>query len=306
MRTYGQCRKSTKCEHVCSRVNDFPVAGRLLHCGLRFVVGACMANMIVELWLEIRGHRTPAPPLRGSPPTWSESEDDELREVPAEFLDWEEDVPALDDLDDIAGVCVEISYCDAKGRVAARRITCRNLVSAKGLTYLDAHCHERNAPRRFRCDRIQEVIDIETGECFACDEFISEFRVEQSASAGLTWGLPRKDYARFVNALRVLVFMSRCDSEWHPLEIEEIEGFIASYWMRTEREGEPPMAGMLRRIRRMSPMPEEFFMALMAVAEDRRLAQMVRNALRSVIAADGRIAEEELYWGAKVDTYLAG
>ncbi|WP_199554176.1 WYL domain-containing protein [Sandaracinobacteroides hominis] len=262
-----------------------------------------MRKLIVELWLEIRGHRVPVPKLRGSAPAWDAGDEPELA-APAPALVNDEGPPG-GELDAIAGVCVEIVYCDSKGREAARRITCRTLTEAKGLTYLDAYCHEREAFRRFRCDRILEVVQLDTGECLVCDEFLNDYRIDRRAEGGISWGMDVRTYARFLNALRVLVFMGRCDHQWHPLEVDEIEHFIASYWMRTERPGEPPIDDMLAKARRMAPMPEEFFVALQSIAEDARLVRIIRPFLRSVVEADGMLADEEMFWGTKVDVFLA-
>lgn len=264
-----------------------------------------MRGLIAELWLEIRGHRIPPPSLRGKAPDWSADEELEIVFGLESHLDRDDDFPSQELLEPIAGTCVEIVYVDSKGREAARRITCRSVVASKGLMYLDAYCHERDAPRRFRCDRIQEVIDVETGECLAGDDFLAEYRVDRQATAGLTYGLSIKEHSRFLNALRVLAFMSRCDHEWHPLEMAEIENFIASYWLRLEVIGEPPMDDILRKVRRMSPQPEEFFVALQSVAEHPKLARLTRERLRDVVAADGIIASEETFWGSKVDAYLS-
>lgn len=261
-----------------------------------------MANTLVELWLELRNRVLPIPPLRGDAPTW---DDDDEPEQPLESKLFYDVPPPLDDLPSIAGVCVEIEYRDAKGRQSGRRVTCRAVELNKGVSYLKAHCHERQALRLFRADRIVEVIDLETGECLSCDEFLAEFRLDAESALGMTWGLGVQRKARLLNAIRVLAFLGRCDKDWHHLEIEEIENFCAVYWMRSELPGEPPIPEMMKAARRMAPLAEDFFVALQHVVQDRAMLKVLRPFLRSVIDADGKITSEELFWGSKLESFLA-
>ena len=272
-----------------------------------------MRLTLIQLWHEIRGHRPPAPALRGTPPSWADDELELLLDALAPGDDHggthhgaEEDYPDADELDSIAGVCVEIVYRDSRGREGARRITCRNLTRAKDVTYICAYCHERQAPRQFRADRVQMVIDPETGECLTAEAFLSEFAIDRESDSGLTWGLPVRTQAQLTNALRVLAFMGRCDRDWHPLEMDVIEEFIAIYWLRKELPGEPPMDDVLKVARRMSPEPEDFFVSMLHVAKDPPVAQLLKEAICAVIDADGLHAAEEVYWGNQVASYLAG
>ncbi len=59
-----------------------------------------------------------------------------------------------------------IRYEDASGNESARRISIRKVARTDYGAYIQAHCHEREALRSFRSDRITELVDTETGEIF--------------------------------------------------------------------------------------------------------------------------------------------
>jgi WYL domain len=75
------------------------------------------------------------------------------------------------------GVTFAIEYADARNNVTTRRITLRELYrSDDGALYLHSFCHERQALRSFRFDRVQSVIDLD-GVVHAPQQFFeSELR----------------------------------------------------------------------------------------------------------------------------------
>lgn len=78
----------------------------------------------------------------------------------------------------LESVTVQICYVDASGEASCRRITIRGLFENKGATYLDAYCHEREAARTFRIDRIEEIIDLATGEVdYDCAAWLERFGI---------------------------------------------------------------------------------------------------------------------------------
>jgi len=66
---------------------------------------------------------------------------------------------------------LHILYQDGSGGVEPRRIVCREVYEAEGRVYLDAFCFNARDDRNFRRDRVQFVIDEETGEEF---DFVEE------------------------------------------------------------------------------------------------------------------------------------
>lgn len=74
----------------------------------------------------------------------------------------EPDVSEAAELGHADGQCFMIEYRDVKGARSLRRITVRSLRRGAGdVPCLYAKCHERNAMRSFRVDRIENCIDID-------------------------------------------------------------------------------------------------------------------------------------------------
>lgn len=65
---------------------------------------------------------------------------------------------------------LHILYQDGSGEVEPRRIVCREVYEAEGRVYLDAFCFNAGDDRNFRRDRVQFVLDEETGQEFDCVE----------------------------------------------------------------------------------------------------------------------------------------
>jgi hypothetical protein len=64
-----------------------------------------------------------------------------------------------DFIDELNGITFMIVYQANSSYLSHRRITIRKIYRSKGLGYIKARCHERNAERSFRIDRISEIID---------------------------------------------------------------------------------------------------------------------------------------------------
>lgn len=199
-----------------------------------------------------------------------------------------------------------IAYRDVRGRPSQRRITCIRMEQAAGSIFVHAYCHERASRRTFKLDRIEVVADIHTAEIVSDDppHFFSQFDIVARQQSPLTWGLSVAQRADLLAGLNALVFMARCDKEWHPAERDEIERFVVSYWLRSEIPGEPPLDDILAHAARLSPDPEVFYLSLTRCHDRRALAPIIRRAIQSVVDADGRIHSKEFYWGTAVDDYF--
>jgi hypothetical protein len=67
-----------------------------------------------------------------------------------------------DPLGSAEGQSFMIEYVDSKGQSSRRRITVYDIVGGRaGIPCLRARCHERNATRQFRVDRIRCCIDFD-------------------------------------------------------------------------------------------------------------------------------------------------
>lgn len=130
--------------------------------------------------------------------------------------------------EDLWGTTFAIEYRDAQGRVSFRRITIRELYRASedNTLYLQCFCHERQAIRSFRFDRIVSVIDLD-GEIHEPRSFFeNELRVEIPTAKITPPKIRERTPPQLGNAekaghsqravvrdgLRVLIALSRADS----------------------------------------------------------------------------------------------
>lgn len=252
--------------------------------------------MLHDLWTDLVGQRIDVGVARANSAQIAEIDD--FDQIVTESIP---DCPSQS----IAGYFCIITYQNASGQSSQRRITCRRYELAGTHHYLFAFCHERSAPRRFRADRITEIIDPETGEVSEPAQFLQSFSPDVELRSGINWGLAPSQRADLIAGLNALTFMARCDHEWHPLEVEAIERFVTSFWLRREIVADLPLDEIIRHANRLRPDPEAFFGALLRCQQDTLLARIVRQALRDVVDADGRIRDEEHFWGAKVDQFFA-
>jgi len=253
--------------------------------------------MLQQLWSDIRGLFVRAPSPSHFAPRLPRAD------PPAMHVDLQAPPDYVGSL--ISGFLCVIAYRDAKGQQSVRRITCQQIISAGGHAYLNAFCHERRARRQFRVDRIAQLIDIHTGE--VTDDpgrFLASFAIDRKTASGLSWGLSVRQKADLVAGLNAMVFMGRCDKEWHPLERSALERFVASFWIQSELRGDAPLGDILDHAERLTPDAETFFAALARCAENRMLARIIRRHLQAMVDADGVLRSEELYWGCAVDDYF--
>lgn len=252
-----------------------------------------------ELWHSVRG-RAVRPNMH---PTFVISSADD---VEPSFATIEDDRPAWGDrFDGIAGYACVIAYENAKGEASQRLITCQRKDVCAGEVYLWAWCHSRARVRQFRLSRITGVFDPATGEDLGdpaalFESFVSD-RVQQSKPG---WGLGVRQRADLSALLNVLVFVARCDRDYHPLEREKFEDAVCRFWIRSEATGEPDCEAIQSHCDRLAPDAETFYVALHRCAENPKLARLLRDSVRSVIDADGRIAREEVYWGSAIDEFF--
>lgn len=168
-----------------------------------------------------------APIFEGPPPDVGAEDDIEAPlNAPAEG----EELPDLDDL------LTMIEYRSASGEITRRRVTFKTFRRApSGQPMLIAWCHERQAVRSFRVDRVQCFITID-GEVQAPDVFWAQIDVVPPRYAPpadpavpplarASMGDGREDLAlrrASRHQVRVLAALSRCDGHFHPAEVEAI------------------------------------------------------------------------------------
>jgi hypothetical protein len=226
---------------------------------------------------------------------------------------------AEDDLDTIAGLALLIEYVDASGRRSRRRITCRSVQeSEEGSLYLQAHCHERNALRHFRLDRIENVTDLRTGEIHDnATEFvrkIESFELFSDATLSndnseLIERDRKRAYGRCRDGIRILVFLARCDGDYHQNERAIIADYIRS---RCNGYGEMEaleydVEELLRYADRQYPNTQLFGKAIRRIAEAGVTGRHIRLLLdhtAQLIDADGEISPEEFEFAVELKNLI--
>lgn len=222
-------------------------------------------------------------------------------------------LPAVDDeqiereteyLGDAEGQSFMIEYSDSGGRHSARRISVYGLSMGRaGIPLLTAKCHERNATRQFRVDRISCCIDY-SGEVhdnvasFLFDNFGMSLALatrKSTAESEARW----KDILALIKDDAVLLAaMSESDGNVHSSEVDVATRHLASVVERTRISLTSSEIDMIAAyIRRLRPTGRSIARALDGIG--RLGADSVTRLLRAAIAvldADGRrhVAEIEL------------
>jgi len=214
-----------------------------------------------------------------------------------------------DEVEDLtlSGISLVLEYEDSRGQRTQRVVTCKQYEIRAGKEYVRAFCHHRGAVRSFRLDRIADIFDPETGESLSpVQEFFARFSPDKITNSGLSWNLSVGRRADLVALLNALVFLARCDRDFHPAERTCLEGALTSFWMRFELPDEPDFEDILKYCDRLSPDGETFWIAMHRFREEARLSAIFRRQARLLIEADGIVKQEEAYWSVEIDDFLSG
>jgi hypothetical protein len=243
------------------------------------------------------------------------SDSPDLKERRTNFLSTSTDIQRIDD--DVWGLTFAIEYRDGKGTMSRRRITLRHLYAHdNGTIYVQAHCHERDAPRSFRFDRITAVIDMDGVIHLPSVFFAEELRVALPSGIGIPLprltatptgsraapdrsGYEQRRIAR--DGLRVLVALARSDGMMAPEEVDVILDYIAE---KADRAGitmsEVDRGALKGYLQRQRPSPDVLEACLDGLEKEPVVEQHL--FLRSAIAlmdADG------IHDGAEFDMLLS-
>lgn len=125
----------------------------------------------------------------------------------------------------LAGETFGIEYVRADGERSVRRITSMALRFNDGAPLLQCWCHERNAFRSFRLDRIMSCFDPD-GEVFDLPSFFIRtfgIRVERIVDV-----VEPEDL--FGDGMRLLAALSRVDGDLHADELERIVQYCVAVY----------------------------------------------------------------------------
>jgi len=214
-----------------------------------------------------------------------------------------------------------IEYTDAQGRFSRRRITMRHVDDTGGTQFLYAFCHERNAMRSFRLDRISCLIsqDGEVEEAapwFAHILSISDSarialrepfggRAPQSASEPAIRQPAVSPYTalrrEITPALTLLIAAARSDDFLHPREVDRILRYAEDEAVILRDAGRLPgnpeadaYDKLERTIRRLRPTRDDLTGAFETLsALDLPRQRHLAHALAETAAADGHVDETE-------------
>lgn len=196
----------------------------------------------------------------------------------------------------ITGLMCVIEYVDANGVVTERLITCRSYRSTNGNASIGAICGNTKRFKLFRCDRIREVCDAQTGLSLGDGSFFERFVLSAAKPGADDWNTTSQRKSIIVAGLNVLAFMGRCDGYWHPLEAALIEGFVCSLWLRKDWEGDPPLDRIVAHANRLAPDGQVFEQAIRQYAHSSTSRRVLDQYVARLIEADGVICEAEHRW----------
>lgn len=195
--------------------------------------------------------------------------------------------------DEAVGTAWFIAYTSASNEESERQITIRQIVNKAGITYIIAYCHERNALRQFKLDRISAAHDLATGEILESQQAILN---HFTALARCLHSNTKKNAEMAIkdcqNALNILTFLSRCDGQYHPQEEEIILQYIGDQWFEYDLDE----ATLLLHVRRLYPDTQTYLDAIKSLSHfksEKHRNKIFRYAM-SLIEADGTITADEI------------
>lgn len=200
-----------------------------------------------------------------------------------------------------------IVYVDARGEETERRIVVHEVYRAAELDYIRARCLERQASRRFRVDRVEEVYCGITGEDLGAPSavFIPWVEREHAPVAPKTRAAPRplapaygatpEEVCEIAvrHALRVLMTVARCDGEFHVREAAAVQAFVEAVLPRSRpaEDVDELCAYAARQAPSFAHFMESFHQVFSRAPQ---MGEPLLVACARVIAADGRFAGEEM------------
>lgn len=209
------------------------------------------------------------------------------------------------ELDVVSGLALLLDYASAKDERSQRLVTCRKICMRAGVPYLTAYCHFRKSLRSFRIDRICSISDPATGEVLGEGaNYLSRFKPDEVADSPWMWGLNPRRRADLVALLSTLIFVARCDKDYHPLERDTLERILARFWLRLELPGDPDFRDIMDYADRLAPDGETFWLSIERLRAKPELKELLRRAMCEVVEADGVINPIEHYWVQQVEETL--
>lgn len=211
--------------------------------------------------------------------------------------------------DAVEPVFCTIDYTDVAGHKSRRRITTRSVRCAGERSIIAAFCHERQALRHFRIDRISRVVTFD-GEIFSATDFTEnilgvDFWTARFAPARRARQQGGVNFSRYTShAVIALKAVALADDQLHAEEAEVILRYLEDEAFALKRAGlidtipDPSVLNVIgRRIKRIRPTQTDLAAAL-GELRGRPVDQIDRfkRTVARLIAADGivKLSEEQL------------
>jgi len=195
--------------------------------------------------------------------------------------------------DHSSGWSAYIRYIDAKSQISERRIVVRRVEGRGQSQKIFAWCFERSAHRTFLVANVLELVCAETGEVLDPGEHFGRLVSEGAIGAG------DKSLADLVT---LLVFMARCDGEFHPCEMISIEEAIEQH-VKVFKGDRKTITKMKANARRLAPDADDFLTAVENIRQhpqSKKLAQIALGAMDQLVRADGTVSDDEALWAEAV------
>jgi len=194
-----------------------------------------------------------------------------------------------------------IEYIDAAGSFSRRRISIQSaMISEGGNSYFRAFCHERQAQRSFRADRVRRAFDLGTGEIYEppgpyLDQLMSAF------SPGV-----KEFFSRSGAGANILAFLARADGRWDDAETRTMLNWAIIEAQLSPGWGPRDMETLRFRLERLHPTAEVYARSLQRITRwsQARLRVLAGHALE-LIEADGSVDDKERELLARVTAVLA-
>lgn len=194
---------------------------------------------------------------------------------------------------DVVGCAFGLVYVDAKDDESERRITVRHLSRQGRELYVGAYCHERQAPRLFRVDRMVTLIDLQTGEVIDRPQAWIEELLAADPTAD---ALMRARYG-----INVLAAMARCDGRFHADERDIIVDYVKATAEYDRRISEERARQYVAKV-----WPDErcFQRSAKSFRKSPDEVRPLLRYVRKVVDCDGRLTDEEFSFAQRLNELL--
>lgn len=206
-------------------------------------------------------------------------------------------IPPIFERDHSSGFSTFIAYRNEEGHQSRRRIVCKAIFIGRTGMIVGAYCVESEAYKHFRVDRILELIDIQTAEVLNPEEIFEGLH--------LRGALRITDHV-LTDVARLLVFMAKCDGNYHPLEESALYDAFQAYCLRFGGNDQL-VENTYAAAGKLAPDGNDITRVLRNLGGNSNgpaLARFVLDRSTAVMDADGRQHPREFAWALELSEHL--